>query len=250
MTEVEWDSCSRLLPMLLELGPKNSPRKWSTRQARLFSVAYCRRVWRLLDSPADRRAVEVAEEVAEKKKRLTDLRAGHEATSITDLGPDPSPVVAGGGWSSVSSPEWDFCYWLWVSPGRRRVCCVARWASTPTPWGSPDSTANDARVLLSHRIGLEAAKAEEPAQCGLLRDIVGPPARPVIQGAWLSRNGGAVRGLAEASYEERSFDRLPTLADALQDAGCRDEALLGHLRGPGPHVKGCWAVDLILSKDR
>src|SRR4051812_27632277 len=136
MTEIEWGSCSRLLPMLLELGPKTSPRKWSTRKARLFSVACCRRVWHLLDGPADRRAVEVAEEVAEKKKRLADLRVSHEAASITDLGPEPPPLGSGRGWSYVGSPEWDFCYGLWVSPEGRRVCRVARCASTPTPWGS------------------------------------------------------------------------------------------------------------------
>jgi hypothetical protein len=248
MTESEWAACSRLLPMELELRSKGGPRKWSTRKARLFSVACCRRVWRLLDSPADRRAVEVAEEVAEKKKRLTDLRVSHEAASTIDLGPDPSPSVPGLGWGCTSSPEWDFCYGLWVSPEGRRVCRVARWASTPTPWGCPEATANDARVLLSFRAGLDAAKAEGMAQCALLRAIVGPPVRPAIQRAWLGSNGGAVKGLAEAIYEERAFDRLPILADALEDAGCSDQAILGHLRSPGPHLRGDWALDLILGK--
>jgi hypothetical protein len=172
--------------MLLELRRKKSPRKWSTRKARLFSVACCRRIWPLLDSDADRRAVEVAEEVAEKNKRLADLRASHEAATITDLGPDTSRPSPFPGWSCVGSWEWEFCYHLWVSPEGRRVCRVARWASTPTPWGSPDATANDARVLLSFRTGLDAAKKEEQVQCGLLRDIVGPAIRPAIQGAWLS----------------------------------------------------------------
>jgi hypothetical protein len=44
--------------------------------------------------------------------------------------------------------------------------------------------------------------------------------------------------------------RLPILADALEDAGCTNADILDHLRGPGPHVRGCWPVDLILSKDR
>jgi hypothetical protein len=57
-----------------------------------------------------------------------------------------------------------------------------------------------------------------------------------------------VRKLARGIYHERAFDRLPVLADALEEAGCTDETLLGHLRGPGPHVLGCWAVDLILGK--
>jgi hypothetical protein len=55
--------------------------------------------------------------------------------------------------------------------------------------------------------------------------------------------------LAAAFYAERAFDHLPILADAVEEAGCSDEALLGHLRGPDPHVRGCWAVDLILGKE-
>jgi hypothetical protein len=51
-----------------------------------------------------------------------------------------------------------------------------------------------------------------------------------------------------AIYADRAFDRLPLLADALEDAGCTDDELLGHLRAPGPHVRGCWAVDLVLGK--
>jgi hypothetical protein len=54
--------------------------------------------------------------------------------------------------------------------------------------------------------------------------------------------------LATAIYEESAFDRLPILADALEEAGCTDVELLGHLRGPGPHVRGCWVVDLITGK--
>jgi hypothetical protein len=54
--------------------------------------------------------------------------------------------------------------------------------------------------------------------------------------------------LAQTIYDERAFDRLPVLADALEDVGCTDEVIIRHLRGPGPHVKGCWAVDLLLGK--
>jgi hypothetical protein len=64
-----------------------------------------------------------------------------------------------------------------------------------------------------------------------------------------------VKKLAEAAYEERSLpagtlntQRLAVLADALEEAGCTDQTILDHLRGPGPHVRGCWAVDLILGK--
>jgi hypothetical protein len=95
-----------------------------------------------------------------------------------------------------------------------------------------------------------------PDQAHLLRCILGPlPFRPppAIEPAWLGWNGGLVPRLAEAAYEERTLPegtldpaRLAILADALEDAGCTDNAILDHLRGPGPHVRGCWAVDLVL----
>jgi hypothetical protein len=49
-------------------------------------------------------------------------------------------------------------------------------------------------------------------------------------------------------YETRDFGAMPILADALQDAGCDSEDILAHCRGPGPHVRGCWGVDLVLGK--
>jgi hypothetical protein len=72
---------------------------------------------------------------------------------------------------------------------------------------------------------------------------------PAVDPSWLAWNGGTVRNLAQSIYDERAFDRLPVLADALEDAGCADADLLGHLRGPGPHARGCWAVDRILGKE-
>jgi hypothetical protein len=68
----------------------------------------------------------------------------------------------------------------------------------------------------------------------------------VFDDRWLTPT---VRGLGGVIYEERCFERLPILADALEDAGCNQADLLGHLRGPGPHVRGCWALDLILGKE-
>ncbi len=42
---------------------------------------------------------------------------------------------------------------------------------------------------------------------------------------------------------------MPVLADALEDAGCADADILAHCRGHGPHVRGCWVVDLVLGKE-
>ena len=99
-------------------------------------------------------------------------------------------------------------------------------------------------------LGLERA-----AQSALVRDIF-TPFRPVAVGpAWLTRRAGAVPSLAQAAYDERDLPaghldpaRLAVLADALDEAGCTDADVLNHLRGPGPHARGCWAVDLLLGK--
>jgi hypothetical protein len=54
--------------------------------------------------------------------------------------------------------------------------------------------------------------------------------------------------IAQAIYDDRRFSDLPILADALEDAGCRDPEILGHLRSPGPHARGCFALDVILGR--
>ena len=81
----------------------------------------------------------------------------------------------------------------------------------------------------------------------LLRDIFGNPFRPVtFSPSW--RTDTAVT-LAQQMYESRDFGAMPVLADALQDAGCDNDDVLNHCRGPGPHVRGCWVVDLLLGKE-
>jgi hypothetical protein len=85
----------------------------------------------------------------------------------------------------------------------------------------------------------------------LLRDIVGNPFRPqpAIDPAWHAWNGGTIPQIARATYDERLFADLPILGDALEEAGCTSTELLGHLRGPGPHARGSWAIDLLLGKE-
>jgi hypothetical protein len=81
----------------------------------------------------------------------------------------------------------------------------------------------------------------------LLRDIFDHLFLPAaVEPAWLTPT---VLALARGIYEERAFDRLPVLADALLDAGCEAADVLAHCRGPGPHVRGCWVVDLLLGKE-
>ena len=81
---------------------------------------------------------------------------------------------------------------------------------------------------------------------GLFRELVGSPLQPAtLDPSWRS---ATVVALAEQMYASREFSAMPILADALQDAGCEEADILAHCRGPGPHVRGCWVVDLVLGK--
>jgi hypothetical protein len=106
---------------------------------------------------------------------------------------------------------------------------------------------------------LQAAWATAGARrATLVRCIFGNPFRPAaLDPAWLAWNGGLIRQLAEVAYHERQLpsglldlDRLAVLADALEEASCQDQEILGHLRQPeAVHVRGCHIVDLLLSKE-
>jgi hypothetical protein len=80
----------------------------------------------------------------------------------------------------------------------------------------------------------------------VVRCVFGNPFRPVsLDPAWLT---STVTALASQMYDSRDFSPMPILADALQDAGCTSDDILDHCRGDGPHVRGCWVVDLVLGK--
>ncbi len=105
-----------------------------------------------------------------------------------------------------------------------------------TAWAAAEAAGSRAGVL-----------KEQYAQSDLIRDIVGNPFRPVtFYPSWTTDTSLT---LARAVYDSRDFSAMPILADALQDAGCDDDAVLGHCRDPKPvHVRGCWVVDLVLGK--
>jgi hypothetical protein len=129
-------------------------------------------------------------------------------------------------------------------PGEDLAVAHAAMAARSTCKPEGDLTAYDYRSV-GWALG-GSSTSDYPAQAALLRDIFGNPFRPAaLDPAWRT---GTVLALARGIYEDRAFDRMPILADALQDAGCTDEDVLGHCRGPGPHVRGCWVVDLVLGK--
>jgi hypothetical protein len=234
MTETEWWACQDAQSMLALVQASG---RASDRKLRLFAVACCRSVWPLLRDEASRKAVEVAERFAEGMASEEDLSAAGDA---------------------AGDAPWDA-----VRAGDAYGECVAHAAS----WATAGDAATAAEVAARFARGCDqdsrrpdgssiaTMPEEERRQAALLRDIFGslafrPP--PAVAASVLEWNDGCVVKLARAVYEERDFSegRMNILADALEEAGCTVAELLGHLRGPGPHVRGCWAVDLILAKDR
>jgi hypothetical protein len=139
----------------------------------------------------------------------------------------------------------------------------------PAPLGEfvlrPDPLHAVGSVLANDPLG-DGGREVAPA---LLRDLVGNPFRHAFGGLCGDIEGypvhhrdapqgcqwcdalrtPTVRSIAQTIYHERTYTDLPVLADALEDAGCDRDALLDHLRSPGPHARGCWALDLILGKE-
>jgi hypothetical protein len=229
MTEAEWLACSDPTAMLDFLRGKVSERKW-----RLLGCACCRRVWHLLSDVRHREAVAIAE-------RLADGEATEEGAR---------PVADASYSATFHRPA------TILVPGCRTICkggaahLLVRHLSSYDDW---DETY---RCPPLENTELAAAEVREPlrqreraAQAALVRDVFGNPFRPIsINRAWLSWNGDTILKMARAVYDDRAFDGLPILADALEDAGCTDAQILDHCRRPGEHVRGCWVVDALLGK--
>jgi hypothetical protein len=228
MTEAEWLAGADVGRMLRLLRDQAGPRKF-----RLFACACCRRVWEAL-TPNQRRAVELAERYADRAVRLAELKAAR---------PDFRDETSGH-WAAV---------WAARAAAAPRDMALAA--------GAAARDCRDVRAAADcprHRhpafrtwvvAALAVKTAEEAAQRALLRDLFGNPFRPApVDPAWLAWHDGTVPRLARGLYDEGRFADLPVLADALEEAGCGDEALLAHCRGAGPHVRGCWVLDLLLGK--
>jgi hypothetical protein len=232
MTEQEWLSCEDPGEML---GPWVEERRKSgnwdltkerERRLRLFEVACCRRIWNLLPDERSRQAVEVAERHADGLATDEELEAASGAASAVEKAE----------LKRTYGDEWNL-YEVVPSMAAYNVAIpVGSWG------GAPRFVAPHDTVL---RINAHT-RTEGAAQCVLLRELFGNPFRPVtLDLSWLTPT---VISLAQGIYDERAFDRLPILADALEDAGCDNADILNHCRQPGEHVRGCWVVDLVLGK--
>jgi hypothetical protein len=229
VTEAEWLTCADPNPMLGFIEVKASKRKM-----RLFACACCRRIWRLLVDERSQKAVEVAERYADG---LADHRELHEATVKAEQAFYKASRFFGQG-TLVDDLSPQSAYFA------ADLCLCAGDAADAVTESVACEMAGDDDNTLAWKA---AKRSEEVCQAALLREIVGNPFHLVsVDPSWLT---SAVTALARGIYEERAFDRLPVLADALEEAGCANADLLSHCRGPRPHVRGCWVVDLILGKE-
>lgn len=233
MTEAEWVACSDVTRILEFLGGRFLHGNTSERQRklRLFNCACCRRIWHLLTDERSRKAVEIAE------KYVDGLASDDEANDAMR--------EADQAWRDFERDNPDRHEY-----GDRAANC-SRWAAYYTDfpeWGSREARLAVVWEKVQQGIDHRVADADEEAeQCAVLRDIFGNPFRPVaVNLAWLTH---AVVGMARTIYNERVFDRLPILADTLEQAGCQNPDILNHCRQPGDHVRGCWVLDLLLGKN-
>jgi hypothetical protein len=210
----------------------------------LFVVAVLRRVEHLAKQPAWRKLLQVTEAYAEGKARLSRLHDAHdEAECIPTRGLTAAEAAAV---FSVGFLTDEYK----VIRGLDHVSDAAGYlAAIEAGVLAKDVTFTKGRRVWKKPAFLAGKKQEERAICAVLRDVVGNPFRPpVIDPACLAWNGRTIPKTAQAIYDDQRFDDLPVLADALEEADCYDEDILGHCRGPGPHVRGCWVVDLMLGK--
>jgi hypothetical protein len=210
------------------------------RKLRLFACICVRGIWSLLRQPSSANAVEVAERYADgvaSEQDMADARTATRAATLREVG----KTVNSGFYSSAAAAEGVVAERF---QGRLPSVFHAQFEAA-TAWAHEQDKVGLFEVRVNKR---------QAVQANLLRDIFGSPFRRVtIRPAWRTPD---VLRMATAAYEERSqpageldSQRLAVLADALEEVGCEAD-ILNHLRGPGPHVRGCWAVDLILSKDR
>lgn len=203
------------------------------RKCRLFAAACCRRIWALLTEQRSRQAVEVAERYADELADTDQLeKCFQEASREDDSFGNATEAAA---WATA----WD---------DRQAAEEAAIYAAYAV------DEANHSPQPAKGRWGL-AGTEERAAQVELIRDIFGNPFRgmPTVTPSVLRWQDGIVVRLAQAAYDDRLLPgghldpaRLAVLADALEEAGCTDGEILGHLRGPGPHVRGCHLVDLLI----
>lgn len=259
MTNTGWLDGTDPGPMLNLLAGKASQRK-----LRLFACAAVRRIWDVLGEPG-RRVVELSERFADGRADPGELRLALEDARKFQ---ESIPTFEEPGYLHYLGDAVNIGYWRFRRPlevsavelvrflgpelkpieAATRAAEVAAGVERADAWenaeGEIDSPARDVRGEEAHRSRLAG---EMNAQAALLCDVFGRPGSAVaVDRPWLTPG---IVGLARTVYRDRCFDRMPGLADALEASGCDDVGIRDHCRLPVEHVRGCWVIDLLLSKE-
>ncbi|MFO0929963.1 MAG: hypothetical protein U0736_23560 [Gemmataceae bacterium] len=235
MTEEEWQSATDPAGLLdwLERGFRCDGRK-----RRLFVAAACRLAWTGL-RPDVQRLVEAAEDVADAPPFARVRLAGSDFY-------DALLALRHERLSGLEEEVRGLACWAFHGVGPAvTVAAAVRGLCPPV---TPALLADRVRELFGNpfrpirRVGalLHARVAAWPAHR--------QPKAVLFVREWQSWQDGTVVRLARAIHAERAYDRLPILADALEDAGCTDATILDHCRRPGGHVRGCWLLDVLLDR--
>ncbi len=235
MTEPEWLASAEPDPMIAYLQACGFNRiRNGCRKLQLFTCSCVRRIVRLT-TERGRECLEIAERFVDDPStwgKLRDARREKYADSF-EFSDEAANYADEAAWHALSSNSMNAAFY------------TARTAAFALELqAEPDVLQTEAEGDYE-----DTANREPEEQAGLLRDIFGNPFRPVrLDPTWLDWNAGCIQKLAQTIYDDRRFDDLPILADTLEEAGCAEPAILEHCRGPGPHVRGCWVVDLLLDK--
>lgn len=220
MKEKQWLACTDPTPMLRFVRDTGNA---SDRKLRLFAVACYKHVSDLSCTDVEHEGAEVAECHADGRATDQELEEAHEN------------LDSSGDYRYRPAHEATAIHQDLIQIARDTAQAAASLAGDAGLVGGSQGKSDSWEL---------AEAAERQAQAGFLRDIIAPfraVPSPVFTPMLIA--------LASGIYEDRAFDRLSILADALEEAGCTDEAILTHCRGPGPHVRGCWVVDLLLGKE-
>ena len=183
------------------------------RKLRLYAVSCCRRRWDLFEADLCRRAVDAAERLADGRADKLELATIHDAI--------------------MAIP----------TPNAQSHCIENMVLKLISVTGMQCASA--AAIDLGAATGWDHFERVVEGQAPLLRRVVGNPFRPVaFDPLWRT---SAVVEVADSLYADRAFDRMPILADALEDAACNHPGILGHCRDSGPPARGRWVVDKLLA---
>ena len=236
--------------------PWRTPRlDWSNnRKLRLWACACCRRIWNLLPSDSRKRAVEATESFSDgaiTQARFEEAIAEAQAIAESRTDEEWLPVLQLQFRvdNEAISLFFDSCM------EERDFATIAAWGAAWT--GSWGRFAGRACLSAAAAVGKDQ-KAQQALvdqeslhQQALLRDLFGNPFRPAsFPREILTWRDGVIPKLARSIYEERGWEHLPILGDALEDAGCSDEEILSHCRNSTPHARGCYVLDSLLCNDQ